>query len=144
MGKKFQPVIANYDRRLINDHCLQIRIQANLEILYIIEELLDRQLYQTDDALTNLREKLTSHYGKFVKNYGYLSSDGSKSEFGKDPRYGLIFSLEVNGIKATIFTQRTTRGYTVPSKCDTPKDALLHCLNIKGKVDLDWISARVK
>jgi type I restriction-modification system DNA methylase subunit len=120
------------------------RIQANLEILDIIEELLDRQLYETDDALSNLREKLNNQYDKFVRKYGYLSSDGNKSEFGKDPRYGLLCSLEMNGRKAPIFTQRTTRGYTVPSKCASPKDALVHCLNVKGKVDLDWISARVK
>jgi N12 class adenine-specific DNA methylase len=119
------------------------RIQANLEILTIVEDLLNKQLYQTDDVLTNLREKLNNQYDKFVRKYGYLSSDGNKSEFGKDPRYGLLCSLEVNGRKAPIFTQRTTRGYTVPSKCATPKDALLHCLNVKGKVDLDWIAARV-
>jgi adenine-specific DNA methylase len=118
------------------------RIQANLEILEIIEELLDRQLYQTDDELTNLREKLNNQYDKFVRKYGYLSNDGNKAEFGTDPRYGLLCSLEMNGRKAPIFTQRTTRGYTVPSKCASPKDALLHCLNVKGKVDLDWIAER--
>ncbi len=118
------------------------RIQANLQILDIIEELLDRQLYQSDDALINLRQNLNHHYDKFVRKYGYLSSDGNKAEFGKDPRYGFLCSLEVNGRKAPIFTQRTTRGYTVPSKCASAKDALLHCLNVKGKVDLDWIAER--
>jgi hypothetical protein len=124
-------------------HVESNRIRANLEILFIVEELLDRQLYETDEELSNLRQRLNNQYDKFVRQYGYLCNNINKADFGKDPRYGLLCSLEVNGNKAPIFSQRTTRGYTIPSKCTTAKDALLHCLNVKGRVDLDWISERV-
>jgi N12 class adenine-specific DNA methylase len=124
-------------------HLESNRIRANLEILTTVEELLDRQLYETDDQLSSLRQKLNNEYDKFVQRFGYLCSDTNKAEFGKDPRYGLLCSLEANGKKAPIFSQRTTRGYTIPSKCASAKDALLHCLNIKGRVDLQWISERV-
>jgi len=55
---------------------------------------------------------------------------------GRHPKESLE---EVNNKKAPIFYQRTTKGYTPPSKYESTKDALLHCLNVKGKVDLNWI-----
>ncbi len=118
------------------------KIWANLVLLGLVEKLLDRQVDGSDWELNQLRKELNDCYDEFVALYGLVSSDHNKAEFGSDPRYGLLASLDINGKKAQIFSQRTTRAYEVPDVCNSAKDALLHCLNVKGKVDLGWIAAR--
>jgi hypothetical protein len=118
------------------------RIQANLEIITTVEALLNAQISESDKVVSILRQKLNHQYDRFVRQYGYLASDANQKIMEVDPRYGLLRSLEVNYKKAPIFFQRTTRGYIPPSKCESTKDALLHCLNVKGKVDLNWIAER--
>ena len=120
------------------------QIAKNLIILEIVNELLDRQLHQTDEELTSLRQELNNKYDEFVAQCGYLSGDDNKAKMQSDPRYGLLYSLDTDGKKAQIFTKRTTRGYVIPEQCATAKEALLHCLKVIGRVDLKWISESVQ
>jgi hypothetical protein len=119
------------------------QIAKNLTILKIVNELLDRQLSQTDEQLTDLRQKLNQEYDRFVGMCGLLSGDDNKAKMQSDPRYGLLYSLDADGKKAQIFTRRTTKGYIIPDQCATSKEALLHCLKVIGKVDIKWIENRV-
>jgi hypothetical protein len=119
------------------------RVAKNLGILTMVDELLDRQLNESDEQLAELRQKLNHEYDQFVKVCGLLSSDENKALMQSDPRYNLLHSLDAGGTKAQIFTRRTTRGYQIPKQCASAKDALLHCLNVKGRVDLNWIESRV-
>jgi hypothetical protein len=119
------------------------QIAKNLTILEIVNELLERQLHQTDEELASMRAKLNQEYDRYVEMCGYLSGDENKAKMQSDPRYGLLYSLDAEGKKAQIFTKRTTRGYRIPDQCATPKEALLHCLKVQGRVDLGWIAARV-
>jgi hypothetical protein len=119
------------------------RIWANLVLLRLVERLLDSQVDGSDWELAGLRKELNDCYDDFVALFGLVSSEQNKAEFGSDPRYGLLASLDMGGKKAQIFTERTTRAYEVPDQCGSAKDALLHCLNVKGRVDLGWIESRV-
>jgi N12 class adenine-specific DNA methylase len=120
------------------------QIAKNLTILQTVDELLRRQLSETDEQLVSLRAKLNQEYDRFVEMCGYLSGDENKAKMQSDPRYALLHSLDADGKKAQIFTKRTTRGYIIPDQCATSKEALLHCLKVIGRVDLKWISERVK
>ena len=118
------------------------RILANLWVLETLEKLLDAQLNSNDEDVEVIRKELNDRYGQFVKRFGYIRSKQNEV-MECDPKYELLKSLEEpNFQKAQIFRERTTRGYRPPDRCETAKEALIHCLNTLGKVDLEWIAVR--
>ena len=117
------------------------RIGAMLKVLGCLNMLLDAQVSDSDLTET-IRGVLNREYDQFVADYGYISSDTNRCFFSSDPRYALLKSLEVEKEKTEIFYKSTTKGYKAPNTCSSPKDALIHCLNTFGKVDIDWIEER--
>ncbi len=107
------------------------------------------------------RSELNRLYDSHAKKFDFLSSRSNRSVLRFDPNYPLLQSLETNydrGVsktvaaqegteprkasaqKAAIFAQRVNNPNRQFTSASNAKDALVICLNEKGKVDLDFIT----
>lgn len=94
---------------------------------------------------TDLRGNLNNRYDRIIKEYGYLSESENTVRIQNDLAFGRTI--------AAALERRTEEGYVkadvfhvnlfapkIQFKTDEPLEALAHCLNEKGKVDLDIIA----
>ena len=99
-----------------------------------------------DKVDEELRRNLNENYEQFVQQFGYLNKSGNQKKITEDTAFGftILSSLERKSgdqfIKADILTESIRKQETVFST-DDPKEALARCLNEKGLVYLDYISA---
>ena len=102
----------------------------------------------SDDVLADLQNKLNTEYDKFTAEFGAISDIENRKVFAVDDDYNtLCGGLELINpetkevTKADIFTKRTIKPYTEITRVDTPQEALSVSLDMRGKVDIDYISA---
>jgi N12 class adenine-specific DNA methylase len=135
-------------------------IERMLDLYAALDEVIEAQKWTNDTHLFEVRQELNLHYDAFVKEYGYLNASANQRILGLDPRYYLLMALEVPAKeclysfqsllkskehfgKADIFFQRTAKASESPTAADSPKDALLISLNVKGCIDIDFIAELV-
>ena len=100
----------------------------------------------SDSELTALQDELNIKYDTFIEKYGNINSTENRRAFGEDDDFNLLCSLEIpdsenkDYIKADIFTQRTVRPKVELSSADTIDEAYQISLDIKGKIDIEYIS----
>lgn len=108
--------------------------------------MIDEQLKNcSDSTLGELQDKLHNLYNSFTFSYGALNSKEVKKAFQDDPDYYLLTSLENkdehgNFIKGEFFTQRTISAERNITHADTVEDGLILSLNVKGKLDLNYVA----
>lgn len=94
---------------------------------------------------TDLRGTLNVRYDQIVKEYGYLSQGENTLRLQHDLAFGRTIAsslerkTEAGYIKADVFNVNLFAP-KAQFKTDEPLEALAHCLNEKGKVDLDFIA----
>ena len=125
------------------------RIRGMIEIRDTLREVIRVQSENyPDDVILTTQAKLEQIYDSFTYKYGYLTGIGNKLAFSSDSDYPLLTSLENidedgKGSKAAIFTKRTIRPPVEITSCETAVEALPHCLDVKGCVDIPYIAQLV-
>ena len=98
--------------------------------------------------------KLNVVYDRFVKEYGYINAYANVMAFSRDANAPLLRSIEkekknsdehkekkeVCYEKTAMFYKATIRPKTIPSVVHSAEDALKISLNIKGRIDLDYMA----
>lgn len=124
------------------------RIAAMIELQKQLHETIKAESESADDtAVKPQKDRLNKLYDAFVAKYGRVNSRTNKKAFGADPEYSVLQSLEYNydretgtADKADIFTKRVYYPAKVISKVENSKEALIASLNMKGKLDLDYMA----
>ena len=122
------------------------RIKGLIDIRDITREIIEIQSNNcTDEELKVKQEKLNTIYDDFINKNGYINSKENKRVFKKDNFYPLLLSLEIENkdgsfSKAPMFSKRTIRIEKNIDRVDTSLEALTISLNIKGRIDLDYMS----
>lgn len=131
------------------------RIRGMVEITAAVRTLIDFQNQQTGDLPTaeyenQLQEhirRLNMVYDRFVKEYGYLNSYGNVIAFSRDANAPLLRSIEresktEKGVfeKSAMFYKATINPKTMPGAVFSAEEALKVSLNVKGRVDLAYMS----
>jgi len=125
------------------------RIRGMIEIRDTLREVIRVQSENyPDDVILKTQAKLEQLYDSFTYKYGYLTGIGNKLAFSSDSDYPLLTSLENidedgKASKAAIFTKRTIRPPVEITSCETAVEALPHCLDRKGCVDIPYIAQLV-
>lgn len=121
------------------------RIKSLVKIRDLTRNIIDIQRSGCTDAEVEEKQKLLNRqYDQFVKDYGYISDRVNSRVFDDDSDYPLLASLEFvdenkNVQKADMFSKRTIRPFEEITKVDTAMEALAVSLNIKGKVDINYM-----
>ena len=131
------------------------RIRGMVEITAAVRTLIDFQNQQTGDLPTaeyenQLQEhirRLNMVYDRFVKEYGNLNSYGNVIAFSRDANAPLLRSIEresktEKGVfeKSAMFYKATINPKTMPKAVFSAEEALKVSLNVKGRVDLAYMS----
>lgn len=134
------------------------RIRGMVEITAAIRKLIDFQnganfqinelsTFKYESQLQEYIQHLNVVYDQYVKKYGYINSYGNVIAYSKDSNAPLIRSieLEIKGkkgefAKTAIFYKATIRPKTMPNVVHSADEALKISLNVKGKVDLEYMS----
>ncbi|MBW4651698.1 MAG: DEAD/DEAH box helicase family protein [Kaiparowitsia implicata GSE-PSE-MK54-09C] len=127
------------------ERCLKL-----MELRDVAQQVLNVQLETDSDAqLQEAQAELSRVYDAFVKKYGSVHDRANGLVFRSDPDYSLLLALEnydsdlKTATKTPIFTQRTVSQSFFQESAETPKEALLYCLNEKGYVDVTYIGELV-
>lgn len=105
-----------------------------------LDELIRAQQQPDETILETCQQQTRELYNKFTGKYGYLNSKRNVNLLGCDSRYYLLRTLEKdNNSLADILTKRISRVYSVPGRVHDITDALVHSLNDKGKLDIEFI-----
>lgn len=104
-----------------------------------------------DIGLKRYLNELNLVYDRFTARYGYVNSFANITAFAKDSDSPLLRSIEdpkkdedrkkIKGEyqKAIVFYQATVRPKMVPKRADSAEEALQLSINMKGRIDLDYI-----
>ena len=131
----FKPFILQSRPTVFYQHYITVR-----DNYFLLSEK-ESRAHVADDIL---RRKLNESYDLFYSKYGCLNSTANRNPIFNDALgFITLSSLEINlnenFIKADIFHQPV-----FPAKktftTDNPAEALAHCLNEKGKVDIEFIA----
>jgi N12 class adenine-specific DNA methylase len=93
-----------------------------------------------------LRHVLNENYGKFEKEYGQLNQAVNRRLILSDEAYGLnvLSSLERREkeayVKSDIFSVNLNKPQQAYFRTEDAAEALAHCLNIRGNVDISFIA----
>jgi len=133
------------------------RIEGMIEVRSALRSLIDFQtnpFYDEGDLPTMSYEtrlqgwidNLNSVYDGFVKKNGYINSLANITAFSKDSDAPLLRSIEQEnedekGVfeKTAVFYKATIRPKVMPKSVPNAVEALKASLNIKGRVDLDYM-----
>ena len=100
-----------------------------------------------ETAIAGFRNELNSAYDSFVKKNGHICEAGNRRAFQDDASYCLIASLEDTNEhneflkKSAMFEKRTIRPVRPSDHADTAGDALTLSLRMKGRVDMEYMTA---
>lgn len=115
------------------------------------ERLAEGLPWNFEEGLDRYLKNLNQVYDTFVAKYGYINSAANISAFAKDSDAPLLRSVEdpvkdaggkvIKGEyqKAIVFSKPTIKPKIVPKHADSAQEALKLSLNMKGRVDLDYI-----
>ena len=140
------------------------RIEGLLEIRLALRTLIEFQTnsHQGDNGwstveyekqLQCLIANLGSKYDVFVNKYGYINSSANVNAFSKDSDAPLLRSIEEEdkeheekGVncpavykKTAVFYKATIKPKVMPKSVDNASEALKMSLNMKGRVDLNYM-----
>ncbi|MEO7328871.1 MAG: DEAD/DEAH box helicase family protein, partial [Minicystis sp.] len=107
--------------------------------------MLNVDMVASDADVKAAQAKLTKAYDAFVKKFGYIHDVANFRAFGNDPDKPLLLSLEEwdgrekTATKAAIFTKRTLSPATPITHVDTPGEGLILSLNVRGRVDWNYL-----
>ena len=103
-----------------------------------------------EEKLSTLRQKLNDNYDAFVANNGYVNAAKNVKLLGADPAFGHVAAIEdysvdkktkqVSASKADIFFKRVAGKEKEPASAGTAVDGLNISLNLRGRVDMNYIS----
>lgn len=131
------------------------RIRGMVEITHAVRALIDFQNQQSgelpaEEYESELQEhirRLNTVYDRFVKEYGWLNSYGNVIAFSRDSNAPLLRSIEKEsktekGVfeKSAMFHKATIKPKTMPEAVFSAEEALKVSLNVKGRVDLAYMS----
>lgn len=141
------------------------RIRGMIEITHAVRSLIDFQnseyadshdlpTAQYDSRLQEHIAHLNTVYDRYVKEFGALNSYGNIIAFSRDSNAPLLRSIEQesksenrqNGSKEShwektpMFYRATIKPKVMPSVVHSAEEALKVALNVKGRVDLDYMS----
>ncbi|HUA64281.1 MAG TPA: methyltransferase domain-containing protein, partial [Alphaproteobacteria bacterium] len=123
------------------------RIRRLIEVRDAVRVCLRSQLDgSNEEQLVAAREQLGLAYDRFVSRFGPINARVNQNAFDGDPDLPLLLSLEHYdeetgvAVKASVFRERTIHHKQPVKSVGTPKEALLVCLNEKGRVDLDHMA----
>lgn len=151
---------ANYEIVEFKNEKAGERVKGMIEVRDTLRNLMtaERDGVVDEGELDTLRTRLNVVYDKFVKQYGFISSQVNKLAMSDDPEYPLLHALErdydrgvskdvakKNGVeprepsanKAAIFTKRVMSPVREITRVETAKDALVVSMNETGGVDID-------
>lgn len=133
----------------------------NLRDLLRSQMRLERDPMASEKDIEGNRTKLNREYDKFLSEYGYLNSTTNRRLFMDDTESALLQALEIDydqgvtaakslatGIeqkpasaqKADIFNRRVLFPPSDSIIVNNAKDALLSSLDVKGRVDVDYMA----
>lgn len=123
------------------------RAAALVEIYAAAKTVLNLQLLDTTDSeLQSAQATLNTLYDNFTSRFGYINSKDNQKLFRRDnPFVSFLRAIEektpTGGFtKAKLFHARTINTHRPATQASNPQEALLHCLNEHGSVDLDFIA----
>lgn len=134
------------------------RIRGMLEITAAIRSLIDFQNSEYADLhelpTMEYEKQLQEHiahlnhvYDAFVKKQGYVNSYANVMAFSRDANAPLLRSIEAEKKgqkdvweKTAIFYKATIKPKVMPKTVHSAEEALMVSLNVKGKVDLSYMS----
>ena len=123
------------------------RATALVDIYAAAKSLLNLQLLDSNDSkIESAQATLNSRYDNFTSRFGYINSKQNQKLFRCDnPFVSFLRALEektpTGGFtKAKLFHARTINTHRPATQAGNPHEALLHCLNEHGSVDLDFIA----
>lgn len=109
------------------------------------QDFVDLTLYESQ--LHQKIRQLNTVYDSFVAKYDYINTKANRLVFKRDSSYPLLCSLEIEssdekGVfeKASIFYKPTILYHDEPYMAETATDAMLISLNIKGELDLTYMT----
>jgi N12 class adenine-specific DNA methylase len=124
-----------------------VKASALLDLYFAAKTVIKTQLIDaSDEQVAEAQAELSSLYDRFRMRFGYINSKHNLKAFRKDnPLLSFVRALEETSPrggfqKAAIFNTRTVRPHKRPTHADSPKEALLLCLNEKGRVDMEYIA----
>lgn len=127
-------------------HLSTERLKGLIKIRNALRELIDIQNTDvTDEMILPYQSSLNQLYDAFVKKYGYINDRANTLLFKNDADFPLLISLEKEDketrsmLKTDIFYKRTIKPYKEITDTENAKDALIACINQKGKVDIKYI-----
>ncbi len=122
------------------------RYESIINVRDACQSLIDVQVNNaSDEVVLQFQKKLNSAYDGFSEKYGRISDKSNSRIFKDDPSYSLLVTLEVfdakgNYIgKSDMFTRRTIRPNHTITHARNSNDALAASLNIKGKIDMQYM-----
>lgn len=128
---------------------VRARASALFELYLQAKQVIRLQLDDADDeVLAEAQRELNWRYDRAHSRHGAINHPGTTRGLDtKNPILPFLRALEeptANGgwRKAPFFHTRTIRPHRQNTTADSPKDALLQCLNELGCVDLDFIAGR--
>ncbi|MBP3854035.1 MAG: DEAD/DEAH box helicase family protein [Ruminiclostridium sp.] len=123
------------------------RVQGLINVRETLRDLITAQTNGCSDAELEARQReLNTVYDRFVRKYGTISDKSNSKVFAEDDYYNLLKSLEnINPetkevTKAEIFFKRTIKPEIEVSRADSPEEALQISLDLKGRVDIEYMS----
>lgn len=126
------------------------RIAGMVEVRNAARRVLATQVSSDDDAKLKVYQvALNATYDLFVKRHGFISARANTLAFKGDPDLPLLLSLEIydeeteSAAKADLFHKRTVSMPKVPTKAETPEEALAISLQQFGRINLDFIGGLV-
>lgn len=121
------------------------RIRGMDNIRKYTRHLIDIQLAGcSEEELKTVQSKLNTEYDKYVKKYGYITSQGNSRAFRDDEDYPLLCSLEIvdeDGVvsKADMFTKQTIRAKQEIERVETAVEALNISINEFNEVNIPFM-----
>lgn len=117
-------------------------LYSGLRAAYL--SLSESAFQQGDNAIVPRRE-LNRLYGDFVAAYGQLNTPANSKKIKEDSAYGLLILSSLERREGQLFVpsdilSENLSGSKETFRTDDPIEALANCLNVKGRVDLDYIS----
>ena len=138
------------------------RIRGLLEITQAVRGLIDFQNQEQGNLPgTEYEAVLQEHignlnrvYDRFVKKYSYINAYANVIAFSRDSNAPLLRSIEkekkdktrengqkdVRYEKTAMFYKATIRPKTIPTMAESAEEALKVSLNVKGRLDLDYMA----
>ncbi len=150
MHNVFRPVTAD-DLTLPSFHAAREARATALAAIYTAAKTLIKRELNDDPDVERTREQLNTVYDQFVRQWGAIHDPCTQRLFRDVPELAFLLALECNprqdtrgrwrADKERIFRERTLRPVqgVLPGSL-TPTEALLHCLDERGQLDLPRIA----